>query len=436
MKLTSERRGGESSPPRCLSGFNRHAADLRESFRIMTRPPHIVFAGGGSAGQLYPGLAIGAHVVERMPEAAITFVGSGKAMERHAVRAAGFAYVNLPSQPAPQGPLRAVRFVTDNVAGYWASRWFLKERKVSLVVGLGGYASAATVRAASARGIPTVLLEQNAVPDRATRWLANTATAVCAGFDQTRTYFGSHVPLTVTGNPARPAFERYSRRLQAEPAIRIYRGETAETTSHSEAIGATDTTPPSGCDKRMIVIGGAGGARTLNQFMPRALQRLGDALAGWQIIHQTGEGQLQETERLYRTAGLDALVVSYIDEMAPVMFESDLVVCRAGGTTLAELALAGVPAVIVPHPFAADGYQMANAKIFAGRGAATIIDETTLSGTFDEALVDRLRPLILDEATRGEMAAKMRLLAQPNAASQITDTIHSIVCRSARRIAA
>ena len=144
----------------------------------MSRPPHIAFAGGGTPGNLYPGLAVAAHVVERLPEAVVTFIGSGRAAERHTVAAAGFGYANLPSRPAPQNALHAVRFVTDNVAGYWAARWFLKENDVSLVVGLGGAASAPAVRAAISRGIPIVLLEQNVVPGRVTRWLAGAATSV------------------------------------------------------------------------------------------------------------------------------------------------------------------------------------------------------------------------------------------------------------------
>ena len=107
----------------------------------MSSPGHIVFAGGVSPSYLYPGLAMAAQVAERWPEATVTFVGGGRSVERHAVRAAGFQHANLPSRPAPQNALHAVRFVTDNVAGYWASRWFLKERHVSLVGGLSAVSS-------------------------------------------------------------------------------------------------------------------------------------------------------------------------------------------------------------------------------------------------------------------------------------------------------
>ena len=146
----------------------------------MTRSTHIVFAGGGSTGYLHPGLAVASCLQQRLPHVRITFAGTGKAFERHSVRANGFNYVAMPSQPIPRNPFRAMRFITDNVAGYWASRWYLKEHHVSLVVGLGGYASAPSVRAATSRGIPTVMLEQNAVPSHVTRWLAQSADMICA----------------------------------------------------------------------------------------------------------------------------------------------------------------------------------------------------------------------------------------------------------------
>jgi len=381
----------------------------------MPRPPHILFAGGGAPGHLYPGLAVAAHVVKRIPEVMATFVGGGRTVERHIVRAAGFRHVNLPSQPAPQNALHAVRFVTDNVAGYWASRWYLKEQRVSLVVGLGGAASAPAVRAAMSRGIPTVMLEQNVVPGRVTRWLAPSATMVCAGFESTRSYFPSSVPLVVTGNPARPAFEQLYRQKRN-------RGDaTAVHDSHHE--------------KRLIIIGGAGGARSINQNIPAALARLRDQLCGWRIVHQSGEGQLQDTERRYREAGVEALVVAFIDEMAPVMFDADLVVCRAGGTTLAELALAGLPAVLVPYPPVMD-YHLPNAEAFSSAGAATIIDETDLAGSLEDALVENLSPMLVDDTLRAKMATSMRRLACPDAAARVTDSIHNALYRNTVRLAA
>jgi UDP-N-acetylglucosamine--N-acetylmuramyl-(pentapeptide) pyrophosphoryl-undecaprenol N-acetylglucosamine transferase len=402
----------------------------------MPSPLHIVLAGGGSAGRLHPGLAVAAHLKERLAGVRITFVGGGKPIERHPVRAAGFNYVTIPSQPVPRNPFLAMRFITDNVAGYWASRWFLKEHRASLVVGLGGYASAATVRAATSRGIPTVLLEQNAVPSHVTRWLARSADMVCAGFEDVRAHFSPDTPLVVTGNPARPAFERMYLEQEAR--------RTQQDVPSAGDISATAAIPvrstgdlaklAAGRERRLVVIGGADGARTINEYMPRALARLTDALRGWQVVHQSGEGQLQQTINRYRDMGVDALTVSFIDEMAPVMFASDLVVCRAGGTTLAELALAGVPAVLVPYPRDVEAYQLANADVVAAAGAAMVIDESSLEDPLDESLVDQLGPLLTDHERREAMATNMRSLARAEAAALITDTIRIILGTAAGSI--
>jgi UDP-N-acetylglucosamine--N-acetylmuramyl-(pentapeptide) pyrophosphoryl-undecaprenol N-acetylglucosamine transferase len=375
----------------------------------MARPPHIVFAGGATPGHLHPGLAVAAHLIERIPDATVTFVGGGRALDRHVIRAAGFRFATVPSQPAPENAFHAVRFVTDNVAGYWAARWFLKEKRVSAVVGLGGASSAPTVRAAISRGIPTVMLEQNVVPGRVTRWLARSATTVCAGFNETRGYFPSAVPLVVTGNPARPAFEQIYRDAHLSNA-RPY-------------------------EKRLIVIGGAGGARSLNEHIPRAIARLRSQLSGWQVVHQSGEGQLQETEARYRAANVDALVVAFIDELAPIMSKSDLVVCRPGGTTLAELSLASIPAVLVPYPRVMD-YHLPNAEIFTAAGAATLIDETDLTGPLEAALIEHLEPLVTDDARRSKMAAAMRRMARPGAAANVTNAVYEALFNTSVRLAA
>ncbi len=396
----------------------------------MRRPLHIVFAGGGSAGRLYPGLAVATHVKERLPDVQITFVGGGKPFERHPVRAAGFNYVTIPSQPVPRNPFLAMRFVTDNVAGYWASRWYLKEHRASLVVGLCGYASAATVRAASSRGIPTVLLEQNVVPSHVTRWLARSTEMVCCGYEDVRAHFSPDTPLTITGNPARPAFERMYRQREAgsrEQGAWSKKPRLSALPAPCSLLPASSSLLPANRARRLVVIGGADGARTINEYMPHALARLGTRLRGWQIVHQSGEGQLQQTIERYRAAGVDALTVSFIDEMAPVLFASDLVVCRAGGTTLAELALAGVPAVLVPYPRDVEAYQLANADVVAATGAATVIDESSLEEPLSDALVYHLAPLLDDESRRQIMAANMRLLARPDAATLITDTIRNIL---------
>lgn len=386
----------------------------------MTSGYHIILAGGGTLGHLYPGLAIAQHLAERLPGTQITFVGSGKAIERHTVRAAGFQYTTLPARPTPRNPLEAFRFVTDNVAGFCAGQWMLREQRASLVLGLGGYISASLVHAARWRGVPIVLLEQDAVPHRTTRMLAHAVEAVCVGFEQTQSQLSAGATVVTTGTPARPAFERlYSQRFgNAQP------NEVADLAISRSSGSAL---------KRLVVLGGAG---PLNAAVPGALRQITPRLVGWRIVHQTGEGQLQETERRYQQAGIDALTVSYVDEMASLLFETDLVVCRAGGSTLAELALAGVPAVMLPAVRYDDDAQRANAQVISAAHAGTVVDESLAGDRLEEALAREIDPLITDHTRRQQMAANMLRLARPRAASDIADVCCEIVSGGLQRAAA
>ena len=373
--------------------------------------PHVMFAGGGAPGHLFPGIAVASHVESLMPQARITFAGPGKCREIHAVRSSGYQYITVPSKPLPLNPLQALRFVTDNVAGYCAAKWTLREQKVSLVVGLGGHTSMAVVRAAAEKGIPFILLEQNAVPSRTTRWLSRAASMVCAAFEEVRPHLHIQAPVRVTGNPVRPAFEQLYQRLAESP------------NSDPNSLPWADF--GKGGQRRLMILGGAAGARSLNESMPSALGQLKECLSGWQIVHQTGEGQLQETENRYKKAGIDALAVTYIDEIASVLFASDLVVCRSGGTTLAELSLAGVPAVLVPYAHARDDQQLANAKVYAAMKSCRLIDEGSQVGSLDKALAREIMPFLTDESLQRTMAVNMRSMARPNASTEIAATIQA-----------
>ena len=361
--------------------------------------PHVVFAGGGTGGHLLPGLNIAQRVTQKLPDAIISFVGTGKPLERHVVREHGYQYVAIPSYPAPAGPLQAFRFMTDNVAGYWAARWLLRDQKASLVVGLGGLGSGAAIRAAAARGLPTVMLEQNAVPSLVSRWLARGASAICAGFEQICDALPAGANVHIVGNPVRPELEAKASRVHSR-------------TSHS-----------SNQPRRLVILGGNLGANTLNRVVPSALARVKDQLRGWAVVHQAGPGRVEQTVQRYEEAGVNALTVGILDDAADVLAESDLAVSRAGGTTLAELALVGAPAVIIPFPDAADGHQLANARIYAEAGACRVIDEESAGDRLDVELAAQLGALLADDAARGEMTTAIRQLARPDAASDIAQLV-------------
>lgn len=361
----------------------------------MFAAPHIVLAGDGGHAHLLSAIALADALADSMPGVAITFVGSGRAMERHFVRERGYGYVAIPAQPPPQGPLEVVRYVAENFVGYWAARWILREQQVSMVVGYGGFASGIVVRAAIARGLPTVLLEQNLVPSRTARWLTRSITSICTAFPETASLLPKTANIHVTGFPVPTAVVALADELPAAQR------------------------PHENRQQRLVVLGGSAGAASLNHAVPAALGRLRHGLQDWHVVHQTGPGQLPTVEEAYGIAGVDALAVSVIDDLAHVLAESDLVVCRARGATLAQLAVAGVPAVLLPHPDAPDDQQLANAQAYATAGACRLVDERACGGRWDETLAPELESLLADAPLRAEMAAALRGFSCPLAAQDI-----------------
>lgn len=381
---------------------------------------HIVFSGGGTGGHLFPGLAVAGRLAAAIPQVRITFCGVGKPFERKYVTRAGFDYFTLPARPLPHGAREAVAFVVENLASYLAAGRFLREEHVAAVIGLGGYASVPMARAAVRRRVPLVLLEQNAVAGKATRWLSRRAALLCTAFHQTEGLrYGC--PVRVTGNPVRQGFFGGRR---AEGGGRNHRLSPLPSPLSSLLFPPPALRPP---PSQLLVLGGSGGARSLNENVPRALYKIRPQLAGWQIVHQSGESDLDATRTLYAKLDLPAVVVPFLGNMPKVLSATDLAICRAGGTTLAELAAAGVPAVLLPYPHATDDHQAANALHYAAGGGCVTIDERAAAGRLDDHLADMLCFLLANDELRGRMSAAMHELARPSAADDVAELIWSIV---------
>jgi UDP-N-acetylglucosamine--N-acetylmuramyl-(pentapeptide) pyrophosphoryl-undecaprenol N-acetylglucosamine transferase len=367
---------------------------------------HVVFAGGGTAGHLFPGLAVADQLRRWAPETRITFAGTGKPFETRHVRAARFEQLPLRCRPFPRKASEAFRFLTENVSGYYQARKYLRDQHVSLVVGLGGYASVPAARAAASLGIPYVLLEQNAVPGRATHWLAPGAELVCLAFEEASEHLARGCRVRVTGNPLRREFFE-ARTAGAFPARRYSKGQT------------------------LVVLGGSGGAQTLNQQVPMALYKAGLAVRSWQIVHQTGERGLAATATLYRKLGIAAKTVPFIENLPGVLGASRLAISRAGGTTLAELAAAGVPSVLLPYPQATGDHQRKNAEVFVAAGGAKIIDQREVVGRLDNHLAQVVIELATNEALRATMADASSRMARPNATRRVTKSLVTLLARAA-----
>ncbi len=338
---------------------------------------------------MFPGLAL-AEQLESL--ARVTFVGSGKEFESRHVEKAGFDYIALPCQPLPKRLGNAWRFIWDHLRSRRAARRFIKRERVAAVVGLGGYASVPMARAAISLGVPLVLMEQNAVPGRATRWLAPSAEMICTAFDDARVGIRTAAPIRTLGNPTRVSMGRLF--LQDNPVL------------------SSATNSP----RQLLVLGGSGGARVLNEAVPRALYKLKPRMTDWNILHQTGRTDRAATQSLYEKLNVPANVTSFIDDMPEILSQTSLAVCRAGGTTLAELALAGVPTILSPYPHATDDHQRRNSNVYAAAGAATIIDEREVSGRLDDALAEAIAAWLENPAQQQSMSRAMKQLARPDAA--------------------
>ena len=359
----------------------------------MAKDPYIVFAGGGTGGHLFPALSVAHAMRRRHPGAAIVFVGGTRGLETRLVPGEGFELRRLPVYGL-KGRSPARRLVAGVAAAFAVLRclaWFLG-RRPALVIGAGGYASGPAVLAGWILRVPTMLMEQNHFPGATNRALASRANAVCVPSDAAKVRLGG-IGL-VTGNPVRPEFA---------------------------SIGP----PPGGPRLALLGFGGSRGARSINRAMVAALPALAAMTPPPQIVLQTGPDESEAVARAFAAyPGLDGDVRPFLDDMPAQFAAADLVLCRAGATTLAELAAAGRPAILVPYPFAADDHQRANAEAVRDAGGAIVIEDRELDGPRCAAEIARLA---LDPPLRRRMAEANRALARPAAAESIADVADALL---------
>jgi UDP-N-acetylglucosamine--N-acetylmuramyl-(pentapeptide) pyrophosphoryl-undecaprenol N-acetylglucosamine transferase len=364
------------------------------------KPLRVVIAGGGTGGHLFPGIAVAREIVRRRPDAVVTFAGTARGIESRVVPREGFELDVLRSAglkgTSPAALLRGLALLPLSGADAWR---IVSRRSPDLVIGVGGYSSGPVVLAAAARRIPTLLLEQNAVPGLTNRLLARVVSAAAVTFDSTVTFFGRRG--FVTGNPVRPEF--------FQPPIHA----DGRVTDERSASAPAPAGPP-----RILIFGGSQGAHAINMAMVEAAPRLAAHPGGLAITHQTGDRDLEPVRDGYRRAGLEVRVEPFLFAMDREMKAADLVVCRAGATTIAELTAAGRPAVLIPLPTAADDHQRKNAEVLARADAAELIEQKDLTG---DRLAARILALAGDPARRQRMARAAQTFARPDAASAIVD---------------
>lgn len=347
----------------------------------------LVIAGGGTGGHLFPGIAVAEALQEIDPSAEVLFVGTKRGIETREVPKAGFDLELIEVGGLKRvGARRMARTMYQLPASVWTSARILRRFGADAALGVGGYASGPVLLAAWMSGIPTAVCEQNSVPGFTNRTLARFVRRIFGTFEASRSHF-SPAKFELVGNPVRATF----RRAAATPAPDVERG-------------------------LVFTFGGSQGARPLNETVPAALRILGERGVAVRALHQAGKAEVEAVRSRYSEAGVDAEVTPFIDDMVSVYRRADVVVCRAGASSCTELTALGVPAVLIPFPFAADDHQTLNARDLADEGAAVLLPQAEMTA---ERLADELQALLEDRDRRGGTAAAAKAMGRIDAAEVV-----------------
>lgn len=356
-------------------------------------------AAGGTGGHVYPALTLAREFLRQDPGATVLFIGTQRGLEAKVLPREGFELATITASGVMgRGRLGAIGGLLQLPIGILQSVKLLRARQADLVLGTGGYVSPPVVTAAYLVGTPRVILEPNAVPGKANAMMAPLAQRIFLGFESAT---GSFAPgkTTVTGIPVRREF------LAASPPA------------------------ASGDRNTLLIFGGSQGAHAINMAMIRALPSLAGLRDRLTVTHQTGEADAPAVAAAYRAAGIAATVAPYLYDLPEALRRADLVICRAGAVTLAELTAAGKPAILIPLPHAIYGHQGANAKVLEQAGAAVVLEQQDVTG---ERLAETVAALLRDADRLRAMGARSRALGRPQAAEEIVRDCMDLVQSRAR----
>jgi UDP-N-acetylglucosamine--N-acetylmuramyl-(pentapeptide) pyrophosphoryl-undecaprenol N-acetylglucosamine transferase len=361
----------------------------------------LLLAGGGTGGHLFPGVAIAEELRARDPDAAIQFVGTARGIEARVLPELGWNLTLIDvSGLKTVGIFGAIKGLLRLPRALWQARRAIKEFRPTGVIGVGGYASGPVVLMARLAGIATAICEQNSIPGLTNKILGRVVRSVFLSFAESKRFFAAK-KIVMSGNPVR---RQLMAALQA-PAPDPQAGPHADREAEASR-------PP--C---VLVCGGSLGAVAVNELAAGALIELAKRTS-LRIVHQTGAKGYDATLALYRAADVNAECSAFIKDMASVYRQADLIVSRAGATTVAELAIAGKPAIFIPYPFAADNHQEINAKEMAEAGAALSFRQAELTA---DKLLAAIASLLGDRDQREQMGQAMKALAKPDAAKVVVD---------------
>ncbi len=349
----------------------------------------VLFTGGGTGGHLFPAVATAQAIRKKYPTARIFFIGTKRKVDEKSLTAYGFEYENILCYGLKgKNPLELFKAVCVLPLSYFQALRIIYRFRPDIIVGVGGYVTGPVVVAGKSMRIPTVIHEQNSVPGLANRKLGQLVNRVCLSLPGSGNAFPAK-KILYTGNPVRENILK----LAAEDPV--------------ERFGK----------KTVLILGGSQGARSVNRLVREALTSLpGSVLSGIKVIHQTGEKDVREVEEAYKGKNIDAEVKPFFINMHEVYAQADLLVSRAGATTLSEAAVLGKPAILIPYPSAADNHQEKNSDYYVTGGGAVKFSEKNLTG---DRLAAEISRLIHDDGKLKSMGNAMRKLAFPDAAEKI-----------------
>jgi len=361
--------------------------------------PTVLVASGGTGGHLFPAIALAQELARRHPSTRIVFVGSGRTAARNAVTDAGFEWHAVPGRGMPRrGVLGMVPFAWALLRGLVASRRLVRRLRPDVAVGFGNYGSVAPLVAAHRQRVPVVIHESNALPGKANRLLARTADAVAVQFEEARVALGAvaRCPVDAIGMPVREALLELPDAREARRAYGL--DEDAFT---------------------LLVMGGSQGARRLNEVVCESLAQIERLSARVQVLHLCGSHDEATVRAAYEAHAVLHAVRAFEPDMARAYAAADCALCRAGAATVAELAVTGTPALLVPYPHATEAHQARNADVLVRRGAARVVAQADLEPNVLVQYVSQM----LDEPTRQETGRNAHRIARPDATRRLADLV-------------
>lgn len=355
----------------------------------------LVMAGGGTGGHLFPAIALADEFKRRDPDIEITFIGGIGGLEEKIVPKYGYPLKLLSVEGVKRTRgMRRARALAKAARSTLSAAGMLRSIRPDGVIGSGSYSSAPVVTAARLLGIKTAILEQNALPGLTNRVLGKVVNRVYVAFDEARAFFPKGRTV-LAGNPVR-------REILEAAAKKREKGEKFS----------------------ILVFGGSQGATAINAAFLDSTEYLTDIWSGLRVVHQTGNDGYDAVKASYKRKNLKVEVLKFIDDMAHAYSSADLVVCRAGATTIAEVTVMGLASILIPYPFAADDHQTVNARSLTDRGAGVLIEQNKLTGS---TLAGAIRKFYADRALLESVREKTRGIGKPGASEMIIDNFTKVI---------